>query len=692
MKKRKISFQIILRISAIILIICTTLSLVSVVLFKKVLTEQVMSSMIKSRDDGAKLIEMAISSYIKEVDAVAQRYDIRSMDWNIQKPVLQSEAKRIGFECFQVSDISGNAITTRNESLNIGGYSYFGQVLAGESCISDVSYEERFKKMVVVVNSPIRNENGEIIGVLSGVADASFTNDIVNSIDLDYDGEVFVINDAGYKMAGVDFIGKKALENNIFDKNYGPDTGFGQYRQLQIKMIQGGSDLEQFYMNGRDYFLAYVTISNGWHLGIIQDRNQAMAIIYELLTIMLIVGFVAIVIGIISGLLISLKLRPLKKLSLSITEIASGKADLTQRIKVESKNEIGEVVDGFNTFTGKLQSIMTVMKESKESLVNVGKDLNLNTEKTLHSINDIFEKIQKIGVETTNQSNSVSETASAVNEISSNIGSLEKMIDVQARTVENASSAVEEMIANIASVNSSVAKMAESFKVLETKAKNGLEKQDDVSNKIELVGQESAMLSTANKTIQNIASQTNLLAMNAAIEAAHAGEAGKGFSVVADEIRKLSETSTVQSKTISEQLKKIQESIQQIIVASSETKVAFNEVSDEIKKTDVLVSEIAESMEQQTIGSKSINESLHEMNDSTDEVIQAVNEMSVGSKSILQEVHSLQNATFSVRESMEGVKLSAEEIKTTGQGLSDISNLMNNSINDIGSQVDQFQV
>ena len=214
MKKRKISFQIILRISAIILIICTTLSLVSVVLFKKVLTEQVMSSMIKSRDDGAKLIEMAISSYIKEVDAVAQRYDIRSMDWNIQKPVLQSEAKRIGFECFQVSDISGNAITTRNESLNIGGYSYFGQVLAGESCISDVSYEERLKKMVVVVNSPIRNENGEIIGVLSGVADASFTNDIVNSIDLDYDGEVFVINDAGYKMAGVDFIGKKALENN----------------------------------------------------------------------------------------------------------------------------------------------------------------------------------------------------------------------------------------------------------------------------------------------------------------------------------------------------------------------------------------------------------------------------------------------------------------------------------------------
>jgi len=692
MKKGRLSFQIILRISVLVIAICTALTFISVASFRTVLIDTVVSSMTKSRDDGVKLVEMAISSYIKEVNAVAQRIDIRSMDWSIQKPILESEAKRIGFECFQVGDVSGNAITTRNEQLFVGGHAYYGKVLAGESCISDVSYEERFKKMVVVVNSPIKNENGEIIGVLSGIADASFTNDIVNSIDLDYDGEVFVINDAGYKMAGENYSGKTELVNNIFDKSFAPDTKFGQYRKLQIKMIQGDSGVDEFYMNNKPYLFAYKTISNGWHLGIVQDRDQAMKAIDNLIAKMTLVELFAIIFGLLFGWIISLKLRPLKYLSSSISQIASGKADLTQRIAVEAKNEIGDVVTGFNTFTEKLQLIMKVMKETKSSLVDVGQELNINTEKTLNSINEIFGQIQKIGLETTNQSNSVSETASAVNEISSNIGSLEKMIDVQARTVENASSAVEEMIANIASVNASVAKMAESFKILEAKAQNGLTKQDDVSAKIELVGVESAMLSTANKTIQNIASQTNLLAMNAAIEAAHAGESGKGFSVVADEIRKLSETSTVQSKTISEQLKKIQNSIQEIINASAETKIAFNEVSDEIKKTDILVSEIAESMEQQTIGSKSINESLHEMNDSTEEVIQAVNEMSVGSKSILQEVQNLQNATYSVRETMDDVKLSAEDIKTIGQGLSDISILMNNSIGDIGSQVDQFQV
>ena len=125
---------------------------------------------------------------------------------------------------------------------------------------------------------------------------------------------------------------------------------------------------------------------------------------------------------------------------------------------------------------------------------------------------------------------------------------------------------------NITSVNSSVEKMAESFGQLLENSKIGSKKQENVNEKIKQIESQSKILQDANQAIGSIASQTNLLAMNAAIEAAHAGESGKGFSVVADEIRKLSETSTVQSKTISEQLKKIQNSIHDIISASSETK------------------------------------------------------------------------------------------------------------------------
>lgn len=402
--------------------------------------------------------------------------------------------------------------------------------------------------------------------------------------------------------------------------------------------------------------------------------------------------FIIVVLLLTSGLLLRRSIKPLQVVQKSIGEIASGNADLTRRINVKTEDEIGGIVDGFNGFTEKLQSIMKELKQSKDLLVDAGEELQGSAQNTAASITEILANIQSMSGHIANQSASVEETAGAVNEIASNIGSLEKMIETQSAGVTEASAAVEEMIGNINSVDASVEKLASAFETLQKRAQEGSDKQNDVNERIRQIENQSAMLEEANSAIANIASQTNLLAMNAAIEAAHAGEAGKGFSVVADEIRKLSETSTVQSKTIGNELTKIEETISNIVNASTQSSLVFNEVAAGIKSTDELVRQIKGAMMEQNEGSKQISQALSSMNNSTAEVRTASAEMSAGNKAILDEVKSLQDATGSMKDSMNEMGIGARKINETGTELREIADKINASIGHIGNQVDRFKV
>lgn len=578
-------------------------------------------------------------------------------------------------------DGSGNSIKSE----------YVTGARIGNAYISDPVVEDGTNNLVIYYSVPVYTEEGTSLGVLAATVDGELFSKMCAEKFIGEESHPFIINmKTGRTVADAD---SSYVRNGQVLKN----STKGEMNEAIVDAMNGTDAYKVFFEPWRQKTMvaSYEPVGDNcdWSVFCMAPYDEYFGNVEHLSHVMFLLTLAVLVVAVLlSVLVISRTIKPLNTLKSSIKEIATGNGDLTKRIKIASKDEIGEVVQGFNEFCDKLQGTISDVVSAKNALDFAGETMASSAEDTASSITQIISNIESVHSQISNQGASVEQTAGAVNEIASNIESLENMIQNQSNQVAQASAAVEQMIGNITSVNQSVDKMADSFDELQRNAHIGSAKQQDVNDRVTQIETQSEMLQEANSAISSIAEQTNLLAMNAAIEAAHAGEAGKGFSVVADEIRKLSETSSAQSKTIGEQLTNIKQSINDVVMASQESIDAFGTVSRKIGETDQLVQQIKAAMEEQTIGSQQIGDALHAMNDSTIEVRTAGSEMAVGNKAILEEVHNLQDATAQIKSSMEQMSAGAEKINADGAALSGITMQMKDSISQIGDKINQFKV
>ena len=382
----------------------------------------------------------------------------------------------------------------------------------------------------------------------------------------------------------------------------------------------------------------------------------------------------------------------MKRVGAAVNNLASGDADLAQRIEVHGNDEFAEISTGINTFIEMLHKIVSELNLAQKELTAIGIDLGTNSQESASATAEIMANIAGVRKQSESQSEAVSNTTTILGRSAENVNNLENLVEAQAAGITESSAAIEQMLGNISSVTSSVRKMADSFKELGITVSDGKTKLANVDGKVNEIAEQSKMLIQANTIIAQIASETNLLAMNAAIEAAHAGKAGEGFSVVANEIRKLAETSSAQSKNINTELKEISSSIKDVVSLSKDSQVAFGQIVTHLDSTDVIIREIDNAMSEQENASRQIFSALSDMRNQSIEVNEMSHQVKDNIVAVTKDMDTVSQISSIILGSMDEMTAGAQQISTATQGVSDLAASTKENIDVMDSKLKLFRV
>jgi methyl-accepting chemotaxis protein len=430
-----------------------------------------------------------------------------------------------------------------------------------------------------------------------------------------------------------------------------------------------------------------------WSLMLGTEKDIILEDVTTLTVFTVILGIVAALIAAAIIFLVAGNIaEPIVKVALTLKDISEGEGDLTKTVAVNSKDEIGDMARYFNATLEKIRNLVVIIKNQAVNLFDIGNELADNMTETASAINQITTNIQSIKGRVINQSSSVSETNATMEQITVNIDKLKNHVDRQTNSVAQSSSAIEEMLANIQSVTQTLVKNVANVQELTEASEVGRSGLQEVASDIQEIARESEGLLEINAVMENIASQTNLLSMNAAIEAAHAGEAGRGFAVVADEIRKLAENSGEQSKTISAVLKKIKDSIDKITKSTNSVLNKFEAIDTGVRTVSEQEENIRNAMEEQSAGSKQILEAIGQLNDVTQIVKSSSEEMLEGSRQVIEESRNLELVTQEISDGMNEMASGAEEINVAINRVNSISGENKENIDVLVKEVSKFKI
>lgn len=368
---------------------------------------------------------------------------------------------------------------------------------------------------------------------------------------------------------------------------------------------------------------------------ITRSKSISMFLVSGVIFLCVIGLTLAIVFGLVSGL---------KQLIINFKDVAEGEGDLRKRIKLDSKDELGELATLFNTFLTTLQDMVKMVGRSSASVDQRANELTSVSEELLTSSEQTSQRATNV--------------AASSEEMSANLNSVAAAMEESSTNANMVASAAEEMSATI----NEIAENAERARSVSTDA---VVQAENASEKMSGLGQAADKIGKVTETITEISEQTNLLALNATIEAARAGEAGKGFAVVANEIKELAK----QTAEATLDIKTLIDDVQTNSKASSEE---ISQISSVIGGVNEIVATIATAVEEQTAATTEIASNISQASDGILEVNENVGQSSVVASDISHDISEVSSAAENISSSSSQIKVSAAELQKRSVELNEI--------------------